>query len=100
VIQAGDAILKRVIHKLIARIWNKEELSDQRKESIIAPVYKKADKTGCNNYLGRSLLSNSNKMLLNIFLSRLSPYVDEITEDNQCGFRRNGSTTEFKVTYG
>jgi hypothetical protein len=27
-------------------------------------------------------------------LSRLSPYVDEIIGDHQCGFRRNRSTTD------
>jgi hypothetical protein len=30
-----------VIHKLINIIWNKEELPDQRKESIIVPIHKK-----------------------------------------------------------
>jgi hypothetical protein len=29
--------------------WNKEELPDQWKESIIAPTHKKGDKTDCNN---------------------------------------------------
>jgi hypothetical protein len=33
-------------------------------------------------------------MLSNIHLSRLSPYVDEIIGDHQCGFRRNRSTTD------
>jgi hypothetical protein len=33
-------------------------------------------------------------MLSNILLSRLSPYVDEIIGDHQCGFRRNASTTD------
>jgi hypothetical protein len=33
-------------------------------------------------------------MLTNILLSRLSPYIDEITGDHQCGFRRNRSTTD------
>jgi hypothetical protein len=33
------------IHKLICSIWNKEELSEQWKESIIVPIYKKGDKT-------------------------------------------------------
>jgi hypothetical protein len=32
------------IHKLITSIWNKEELPDQWKESIILPVLKKGDK--------------------------------------------------------
>jgi hypothetical protein len=44
-IQAGGEILLSVIHKLINSVWNKEELPDQWKESIIVPVHKKGDKT-------------------------------------------------------
>jgi hypothetical protein len=40
-IQAGGEILFSVIHKLINSIWNKEELPDQWKESIIIPIHKK-----------------------------------------------------------
>jgi hypothetical protein len=36
----------------------------------------------------------SHKMLSNILLSRLGPYIDEIIGDHQCGFRRNRSTTD------
>jgi hypothetical protein len=36
-IQAGGETLVSVIHKLITSIWNKEELPDQWKESIIVP---------------------------------------------------------------
>jgi hypothetical protein len=67
-------------------------LPDQWKESIIVPIYDKGDKTACGNYCGISLLSASHKILFNILLSRLSPYVDEITGDNQCGFQSNSST--------
>jgi hypothetical protein len=75
-IQAGGKVLLSAIHKLINSIWNKEELSDQWKASIIVPVHKKGDKTDCNNYRGISLLSAWYKMLSNILLSRLSVYVD------------------------
>jgi hypothetical protein len=51
-IQAGGESLLSVIHKLVNSIWNKEELPDQWKESIIVPVHKKGDKTDCNNYHG------------------------------------------------
>jgi hypothetical protein len=44
-IQAGGEILLSAIHKLINSVWNKEELPDQWKESIIVPVHKKDDKT-------------------------------------------------------
>jgi hypothetical protein len=69
-------------------------LPEQWKESIIVPIYKKGDSTDCSNYRGISLLSTSYKILSKILLSRLTPYVDEIIGDHQCGFRRNQSTTD------
>jgi hypothetical protein len=85
-IQAGGNILLFVIYKLINSVWNKEELPDQWKESIILPVHKKGDKTDCNNYRGISLQSTSYKIFSNILLSRLRPHIDEIIVDHQCGF--------------
>jgi hypothetical protein len=93
-ILAGGEILLSEIHKLINSVWNKEELPEQWKGSIIVPIHKKGDKTDCNNYRGISLLSTSHKILSNILLSRLYPYIDEIIEDQECGFRRNRSTTD------
>jgi hypothetical protein len=43
--QAGGNTLPSEICKLINYIWNKEELSEQWKESIIVHIYKKGDKT-------------------------------------------------------
>jgi hypothetical protein len=37
-IQAEDEILLSAIHKLINSVWDKEELPDQWKESIIVPL--------------------------------------------------------------
>jgi hypothetical protein len=92
--QAGGETLVYVIHKLIISIWNKEEMPDQWKESIIVPINKTGDKTDCNNYRGISLLSTSYNILSNILLPRLSPYIDEIIGDHQCLFRLNRSTTD------
>jgi hypothetical protein len=41
-----------------------------------------------------SLLSTAYKILYNILLTRLTPYVNEIIGDHQCGFRRNRSTMD------
>jgi hypothetical protein len=68
-IQTGGEILLSAVHKLNNYVWNKEKLPDQWKESIIVPVHKKGDKTGCNNYRGISLLSTSYKMLPDILHS-------------------------------
>ena len=76
--------------KLIISIWNKEELPDEWKESIIVPIYNKGDKTDCNNYRGISLFPTTYKVLSNIPLSRLTPYAEEVIGDHQCGFRLTG----------
>jgi hypothetical protein len=69
-------------------------LPQQWKESIILPVYKKGDKTDCISYREISLLSTAYKILSNIFLTMLTPYVNEIIGDHQCGFHRNRSTMD------
>jgi hypothetical protein len=58
------------IHKFINSVWNKEELPDQWKTSIIIPVYKKSNKTDSSNYQGISLLPTSYKVLTSIILSK------------------------------
>jgi hypothetical protein len=93
-IKAEGETLYTEIHRLICCVWNKEELPQQWKESIIVPIYKKGDKTDCNNYRGISLLSTAYRILSNILLARLTPYGDEIIGDHQCGFRRNRSITD------
>ena len=63
------------IYKLITSIWKKEKLPEEWKESIIVPIQKKGDKTDCSNYRGISLLLTTYKIVSNILLSRLVPYV-------------------------
>jgi hypothetical protein len=75
-IKTGGKILCSEIHKLICSIWNKEELPQQWKETIIVPIHKKGDNIDYNNYLRISLLSTAYKILSNILLARLTPYVN------------------------
>jgi hypothetical protein len=49
------------IRKLIISIWNKEELPEEWRESIIVPIYKKGINE-CNNYRGISLLPTTYKI--------------------------------------
>jgi hypothetical protein len=93
-IQAGEEKLRLESHELIKLIWNKEELPQQWKESLVVCIHQKGDKTDCSNYRCILLLSSSYKILTNILLARLTPYADEIIGDHQCGFRRNRSTTD------
>ena len=67
-IKVGGGKLCLEIHKLITSIWQREDLPEEWKESIIVPIHKKGDKTDCNNYMGISLLPNTYKILSNILL--------------------------------
>jgi len=80
-LKAGGRTICCAIHKLIISIWNKEELLEEWKESIIEPIYKKEDKIDCNNYGGITLLPTTYKMLSNILLLRLIPYAEEVIRD-------------------
>jgi hypothetical protein len=93
-IQAGGEPLRSEIHELIMSIWNKEELSHQWKESPVLPIHREDDKTDSSNYRGISLLSASYQNFSDILLPRLTPCADQIIEDYQCGFRRDGLTID------
>ena len=51
-IKPGCRTIRSGIHKLINSIWNKEELPEQWKKSVIVPMYMKGDNTDCSNYRG------------------------------------------------
>lgn len=84
-IKAEVRTIHSEIQTLTISIWNKDKLPQQWKESTTVPIYKKNDKTGCCNYPGISLLSNTEHILPNILQSRLTSYADEIIGDNECG---------------
>jgi hypothetical protein len=92
--EAEVETLRSEFHELSNSVWNMEEFPQQCKVSIIVPIYKKDDQTDCNIYRHMIVLSTTYKILSNIPLSRLSPYIDKIIGDHQCGFRRNRSTTD------
>jgi hypothetical protein len=49
-IKVGGRKICYEMHKLIISIWNKEELPEKWKESIIVFIYKKGNTTDCSKY--------------------------------------------------
>jgi hypothetical protein len=93
-INAGGRKIHSEIYKLNDSLWNKEELPQQWKKSVIVPVFKKDDKTDCSIYWGMSLMSTTYKSLSIILLPKLTPYVEEITGNHQFRFQCNRSMTD------
>jgi hypothetical protein len=52
-IKAGDRTIHSETPKHINSIWNKEELPEERKESVNVSMCKKSYKTDCSNYTGK-----------------------------------------------
>jgi hypothetical protein len=61
---------------------------------LIVPIYNKGDIADCIDDRGVSVLSTTYKILSNILLSMVTPYVEEFIGDYHCGFRSNVSTTD------
>jgi len=59
--KTGSRTIRYEIPKLIYSIWNKEELPEGWKDSIVVPIYKKDDKTDFSNYKGMSLCETRTK---------------------------------------
>lgn len=86
-IKAEVMTVRSEVHKVINFAWNKKKLSQQYRETIVVPIYKKCDKRDCSNYRDVSLLSTIQRPFSNVVLPRLSPHVERITGDHLCKFR-------------
>ena len=79
--------LKKRLHALMCKIWRDEKMPDDWKIGLIVPLFKKGDKTKCENYQAIILLNVTYKTQSTVILERLKEYSEEILGEYQCGFR-------------
>jgi len=91
--KGGQGLLNQ-LHKLMNTIWEHEEIPEAWRISIICPVHKKGDIMEFENYRGISLLNTTYKLLSNILLTRINPYIKEIIGEYQAGFMKGKSTID------
>ena len=89
----GNKLLNR-IYELVRQIWKEERISEEWNGTIIVPIYKKGDTERCESYRGIALGNTAYKILANIILVKIKPYVENITGDYQNGFRDGRSVTD------
>jgi len=69
-------------------------MPEEWKETIIVPIYKNGDRDGCENYRGIALGNAAYKILANIILEKIKPYIEKIIGDYQNGFRDGRSVID------
>ena len=82
----GNKILNR-IYELVGQILKEERIPEEWKETTIVPTYKTGDRERCENYRGIALGNAAYKILVNIILGKIKPYIEKITGDYLNGFR-------------
>ena len=80
-----------ILHDLLGKIWEQEEIPTEWKEGYLVKLPKKGDMQDCNNYRGIMLLSVPGKVLNRVILDRLKTGVDAKLRDHQAGFRKDRS---------
>ena len=65
------------IYELVRQIWEEERIAEEWNETIIVPIYKKGDRERCENYRETALGVAAYKILANIILGKIEPYVNK-----------------------
>ena len=90
----GDNMFSR-LQQLITNAREMGSVPQEWKGASIITIYKKGDRTDCENYRGISLLSIAGKIFARILLNRLSTHITpEVVPETQCDVRGNRSTVD------
>ena len=87
-----------VLHKILGKIWETNEVPKDWKDGHLTVLPKKGDLTKCDNHRGIMLLSAPGKVLSKILLKRMKDAIDCNLRKNQAGFRSGRSCSDQIVT--
>ena len=88
-----NKLLNRM-YELIRQIWEEERIPEEWKETIIVPIHKRGDWDRCENCRGIALGNSAYKILSNIILGKIKPYIENVMGDYQNGFRDGRSVID------
>ena len=82
------------MYELVRQIWEEEWIPEEWIETIIISIHKRGDRDKCENYRGITLGNAAYKILWNIILGKIKPYIEKVMGDYQNGFRNGRSVID------
>jgi len=92
-IKYGENKLLNRMYELVRQIWE-ERIPEEWKETIIVSMYEKGDRDSCENYRGTASGNAAYKILVNMIMGKIKPYIEKITGDHQNGCREGRSVID------
>jgi len=75
-----NKLLNRM-YEVVRQIWEEERIPEEWNKTIIVPIHKRGDRDRCENYRGMALGNAAYKMLSNIILGKIKPYIEKVMGD-------------------
>jgi hypothetical protein len=87
VFKDGGSVFLQQLTTLLQSVWTTEHVPRDWCKSVVIPIFKKGNRTSCENHRGISLVSVASKVLTGIVLRRLTLTRECQIRENQAGFR-------------
>ena len=81
----------KVLHSLLNKIWNEEDIPQDWKLGLLVKLPKKGDLCLCKNWRGIMLLTVASMVLCKVILERMKDALEGRLRDEQAGFRKERS---------
>ena len=94
ILRAGGECVMQQLLRIINAAYISERAPLDWQRGVISPLFKKGEKTVCDNHRGVTLLSHAGKVYTRILERRLRGSVEGVLNDAQYGFRPGRGTTD------
>jgi len=94
VLKAGGTTVLEQPLNICNRAYETEMVPSDWQKGIVGPIFKKGEKTICDNHRGITLLSHAGKIFTRIVETRLRECVEGVLDPSQYGFRPGRSTID------
>jgi endonuclease/exonuclease/phosphatase family metal-dependent hydrolase len=83
----------RFLH-LINLCWSYLVIPEEWEIAVVKSLFKKGDRSSCDNYRGISLLNTAYKIYSMVIKGRMQPIMEVLLLEEQCGFRKGRACTD------